>query len=74
MSKIFISLREVAEFLENNKNCSEELKKEVLVTLDEIQAKEGRKWVFTPIDNKYFIDEYNEYNDFVKMYIFKNEQ
>lgn len=71
MNNFLISLREVVEFLENDKNCSEELKKEVLVTLDEIQAKDGRKWVATLNKDKYYIDEYNEHNDFVKTYTFK---
>lgn len=74
MSKLFISLSKVEKFLSEEKECKQELKEEVVSTLDSIDAKESRKWVFTSVDNKYFIDEYNEYDDFVKTYIFRNEQ
>jgi hypothetical protein len=74
MSKIFILSRRVEKFLSEEKDCKKELKEEVISTLNSIDAKEGRKWVFTSVDNKYFIDEYNEYDDFVKTYIFRNEQ
>ena len=73
MSKIIISLKEVSEYLSEDTKCSKEKRQEVIETLQEIEAKEGRKWIFTPDRNRYYIDEYNEYNDFVKTYTFKNE-
>lgn len=73
MSKIIISLKEVSEYLSEDTKCSKEKRQEVIDTLQEIEAKEGRKWIFTPDRNRYYIDEYNEYNDFVKTYTFKNE-
>jgi hypothetical protein len=73
MSKIIISLKEVSEYLSEDTRCSKEKRQEVIDTLQEIEAKEGRKWIFTPDRNRYYIDEYNEYNDFVKTYTFKNE-
>lgn len=74
MNKLFINIKKVEEFLSEEKDCRQELKEEVLSTLKEISTKEGRKWIFSLVDNKYYIDEYNEYNDFVKTYIFRNEQ
>lgn len=73
MSKIIISLKEVSEYLSEDTKCSKEKRQEVIDTLQEIEAKEGRKWIFTPDRYRYYIDEYNEYNDFVKTYTFKNE-
>ena len=73
MSKIIISLKEVYEYLSEDTKCSKEKRQEVIDTLQEIEAKEGRKWIFTPDRYRYYIDEYNEYNDFVKTYTFKNE-
>jgi hypothetical protein len=73
MSKIIISLKEVSEYLSEDTKCSKEKRQEVIDTLQEIEAKEGRKWIFTPDRNRYYIDEYNEYNDFVKTYTFNNE-
>lgn len=73
MSKIIISLKEVSEYLSEDTKCSKEKRQEVIDTLQEIEAKEGRKWIFTPDRYRYYIDEYNEYNDFVKTYTFNNE-
>lgn len=73
MSKIIISLKEVSEYLSEDTRCSKEKRQEVIDTLQEIEAKEGRKWIFTPDRYRYYIDEYNEYNDFVKTYTFNNE-
>ena len=73
MSKIIISLKEVYEYLSEDTKCSKEKRQEVIDTLQEIEAKEGRKWIFTPDRYRYYIDEYNEYNDFVKTYTFNNE-
>lgn len=70
MANILISLKEVAEYLENIENTPPETKKEIIGTLYQIEEKEGRKWTFTPIKGKYYIDEYNQYDDFVKTYIF----
>lgn len=74
MSKIIISLKEVSEYLSEDTKCSKEKRQEVIDTLQEIEAKEGRKWIFTPDRYRYYIDEYNEYNDFVKTYTFNNEE
>jgi|Laugrespbdmm15sd_2_1035082.scaffolds.fasta_scaffold01379_22 hypothetical protein len=72
-STIYISLAKVDEFFFNNKEIKQELKNEIISTIKEIEAKGDRKWVFTVVDNKYYIDEYSEYNDFVKTYMFRNE-
>jgi hypothetical protein len=72
-SIIYISLAKVDEFFSNNKETKQELKNEIISTIKEIEAKWDRKWVFTVVDNKYYIDEYSEYNDFVKTYMFRNE-
>jgi hypothetical protein len=72
-SSIYISLTKVDEFFSNNKETKQELKNEIISTIKEIEAKWDRKWVFTVVDNKYYIDEYSEYNDFVKTYMFRNE-
>lgn len=73
MSNIFISLTKVDEFFFKDKEIKQELKSEVIGTIKEIEAKEDRKWIFTVVGNKYYIDEYNEYDDFVKTYMFRNE-
>jgi hypothetical protein len=71
MSSILISFQEVDKFLLDDERCTQELREEVVGTIDDIDAKEGRRWAFTPIKKKYYIDEYNEYNDFVKTYTFR---
>ena len=73
-SKIIISLVKVEDFLLGDKKCTEDQREEIISTIKDIDAKEGRQWVFTSSENKYFIDEYNEYHDFVKTYTFKDEQ
>lgn len=70
MANILISLKEVAEYLENIENTPQETKKEIIDTLYQIEEKEGRKWTFANIKRKYYIDEYNQYDDFVKTYMF----
>jgi len=73
-SNIIISLKEVETLLLNDAVCTKDRREEVLSTLFEIDSKEDRKWVFTDDKKRYYIDEYNQYNDFVKTYTFKNEQ
>lgn len=74
MSNILISKKTVEEFLTEDTTLDIAKRDEIMNTLSEIEAKEGRKWVFTPQTSKFYIDEYNQYNDFVKTYIFKNGQ
>lgn len=71
MSNIFISLQKVESFLSEDKKCNQELKKEIIQMLNDIDSKQGRNWIFTPEDKKYYIDEYNQYKDLVKTSIFK---
>lgn len=73
MAKVLVSLKEVTEYLESIENTPSETKKEIIDTLYQIGQKEGRKWTFTPTRGKYYIDEYNQYNDFVKTYTFNQE-
>mgnify|MGYP007040713118 CR=1 FL=1 len=73
MAKVLVSLKEVTEYLESIENTPSETKKEIIDTLYQIDQKEGRKWTFTPTRGKYYIDEYNQYNDFVKTYTFNQE-
>lgn len=73
MANILISLKEVQECLERIENTPQETRKEIIDTLCQIDEKEGRKWTFTPIKGKYYIDEYNQYDDFVKTYTFNQE-
>lgn len=69
MSSLFISKSEVEDYLTKDTNCSKDNKVEVLGIIGMIDSKRGRKWVFTPEEHKYYIDEYNEYNDLVKTII-----
>jgi hypothetical protein len=71
MSNTLISSQEVDKLLLDDERCTQELREEVVSTINDIDNKEGRRWVFSPIKNKYYIDEYNEYNDFVKTYTFR---
>jgi hypothetical protein len=73
-NNVIISLKEVETLLLNDAVCTKDRREEVLSTLSEIDSKEGRRWIFTDDKKRYYIDEYNQYNDFVKTYTFKNEQ
>ena len=73
MTNVLISLLEVKEYLDSIENTPQETKKEIIDTLCQIEEKEGRKWTFTPVRGRYYIDEYNQYNDFVKTYTFRQE-
>lgn len=70
-SNIIISLREVESLLKEDSRCSPELAEEIVKSLVEIDSKEGRNWIFTSVENKYYIDEYNNYKDLVKTIKFK---
>jgi hypothetical protein len=70
MAKILISFKEVEDYLESIENTPQETRKEIIDTLCQIQEKDGRKWIFSHVTKKYYIDEYNQYDDFVKTYIF----
>jgi hypothetical protein len=73
MAKILISFKEVEDYLESIENTPQETRKEIIDTLCQIQEKDGRKWIFSHVTKKYYIDEYNQYDDFVKTYIFNQE-
>jgi hypothetical protein len=73
MAKILISFKEVEDYLESIENTTQETRKEIIDTLCQIQEKDGRKWIFSHVTKKYYIDEYNQYDDFVKTYIFNQE-
>lgn len=73
MAKIIISLKEVVEYLESIENTPSETKKEIIDTLYQIDQKDGRKWIFSHVTKKYYIDEYNQYDDFVKTYTLNQE-
>lgn len=70
-STIIISLRAVEDLLKDDSRCSPELAKEIVNSLVEIDSKEDRNWVFTSVEDKYYIDEYNNYKDLVKTIKFK---
>ena len=70
-STIIISLRAVEDLLKDDSRCSPELAEEIVKTLVEIDSKEDRNWIFTSVENKYYIDEYNNYKDLVKTIKFK---
>jgi hypothetical protein len=70
-STIIISLKEVEEILKDDSRCSPELAEEIIETLVEIDSKKDRMWIFTSVENKYYIDEYNNYKDLVKTIKFK---
>jgi hypothetical protein len=70
-STIIISLREVEDLLKDDSRCSPELAEEIVKSLVEIDSKEDRNWVFTSVEDKYYIDEYNNYKDLVKTIKFK---
>ena len=69
-SDILLSLEEVQKYLVKDKKCKTAQKKEVIQTLENISSTKGRRWTFVSEDDKYYIDEYNEYSDFVKTYTF----
>lgn len=71
MSKLLMSMGEVHKYLLRDEKCSKENLLEVLSTLENIDANVGRKWIFTPEEKKYYIDEYNEHNDLVKTVIIR---
>jgi hypothetical protein len=75
MSKdnLLINIVSVNDFLLGDEKCSVEQRNEVIDTLVDINQKKGRQWIFSHDSKGYIIDEYNEYNDFVKTYTFKNE-
>lgn len=68
---VLINIVVVKDFLLGDEKCPLEKRNEVIDTLLSIEQKEGRKWVFYHDSKEYIIDEYNEYNDFVKTYTFK---
>lgn len=68
---LIISATELNEYLLDDERCTKEQRAEVLKTINNIQETEGRKWIFYHDWKKYIIDEYNEYNDFIKSYTFK---
>ena len=73
MSKenLIISGGELFTFLTDDERCTKEQREEVLKTIESIQNTAGGKWIFYHDWKQYIIDEYNEYNDFVKSYTFK---
>lgn len=70
-NKLLLSITEVNNFLLDEAICSKQQKAEILSTIWSINQVKGRKWIFSHDSKEYIIDEYNEYNDFIKTYTFR---
>jgi hypothetical protein len=68
---LILTYTDLSIFLIDDERCTKEQKDEVLKTITNIQETSGRKWVFYHDWKEYIVDEYNEYNDFIKSYTFK---
>jgi len=68
---IFLDEQEVSSYLIDDERCTKAMLEEVVDTLRLISNRKGRRWTFNTAWDGYVINEYNEHNDFVKLYKFR---